>query len=81
MATVKSFPQRRLEVRAGPREHAPPHFHIVTMNADASFLIQTFAQLVGKLPKEGQDALIWAKQNQAILQRTWDSLHKPRSKP
>ena len=70
----------RLEVRAGPREHAPPHFHIVSNDSDASFLIKTFEPLQGKLSKDGKMALEWAARNQIVLQSKWDELHTPRSK-
>lgn len=75
------FPNCRLEVRAGPREHAPPHFHIVTKDSDASFRIDTFKPMKGKLSKEGFCALDWARNNQVALKALWNELHKPRTKP
>jgi hypothetical protein len=81
MPVIKSFPTCKVEVRPGPREHAPPHFHIVSTESDASFNIESLEPMKGKLPRHARDALDWAKENKAHLMEMWNELHKPRLKP
>lgn len=75
----------RIEVRPGPREHAPPHFHVVTNEADVPFLIKNFAPVSGDVPRAlhnraKREALKWARQNQGALRQKWNDLHEPRRK-
>jgi hypothetical protein len=75
------FADCRLEIRPGPREHGPPHFHVVTKEVDASFFIHTLAPKAGKLRGSvGGDALKWAAQNQRQMIEVWDQMHAPRKK-
>jgi hypothetical protein len=86
MPVVKRGNGWNIEVRPGPREHPPPHFHVVTNEADVPFLIESLAPMTGNVPRAlhrraQREALEWAKQNQAALRNKWNELHQPRSKP
>jgi hypothetical protein len=77
MPTIKLFDQCRVEVR--PRDHSPPHFHIVTQGGDMSVCIETLACLKGRVPgRISRQALEWAKENQDVLLKKWEFLNLPR---
>jgi Domain of unknown function (DUF4160) len=85
MPVVKRESEWCIKVYGGPREHPPPHFHVVTSEANVPFLIENFAPVAGYVPRAlrkrvKHDALEWARQNQETLRRKWNELHEPRSK-
>jgi hypothetical protein len=55
------------------KDHAPPHFHIITGSGErVAVIIESVVILAGSA--DGRDvveALIWAKANRATLRRLW----------
>jgi hypothetical protein len=80
MPTIKKFDHCEIQVRAGPREHGPPHFHIVSNESDVPVDIETLTPKF-KLPRNvGREPMEWAKENLLVLKEVWDTLHAPRKK-
>nr|WP_200991933.1 DUF4160 domain-containing protein [Rhizobium rhizogenes]QCL10552.1 hypothetical protein pC6.5d_659 [Rhizobium rhizogenes] len=60
-------------IRVYANDHLPPHFHILTPDADALVDIATLEILRGKLPRKAQDtALEWAAKNKAAIAAEWN---------
>ncbi|NTF99079.1 DUF4160 domain-containing protein [Agrobacterium rhizogenes] len=60
-------------IRVYANDHLPPHFHILTPDADALVDIATLEILRGKLSRKAQDtALEWAAQNKATIAAEWN---------
>ncbi|WP_442952184.1 DUF4160 domain-containing protein [Paucibacter sp. KCTC 42545] len=56
-----------------PREHPPPHFHIVGRGVDASFSILDGTHLVGALTaKQRRAVAFWYERSKALLIRHWN---------
>ncbi len=55
------------------RDHAPPHFHAIYGEHEATFRIATGTVLAGRLPRRAQ-ALVedWLAAHRAELQQDWD---------
>lgn len=55
------------------KDHAPPHFHVITLgNERVAVLIESVAIMAGSA--DGRDvveALDWAKANRTTLRRLW----------
>ena len=60
-------------IRVYANDHLPPHFHVVTPDADALVEIETLEILRGKLPRRAEtEALTWAKANKATIVAEWN---------
>ena len=71
MPTMKRFHNCRVVMY--PREHSPPHFHVV-MNDGRQCLIaiEDLEVLVGAVPaRELREAMVWARANTGLLTVTW----------
>ena len=68
---VDSVNGLRIEIR--PREHAPPHFHVLKGDLDAAFSISDGRHLKGSIG-DREKALIewWFARSQAKLVRIWN---------
>ena len=62
-----------LAVTVLPREHPPPHFHVVGPDVDATFSILDGAHLTGKLSsKERRAVAHWYPRSRDLLIRHWN---------
>jgi hypothetical protein len=71
MPTVKRFSRCRITMYL--KDHAPPHFHIIT-NAEESvvLIIETLQVLAGEADaRDIAEALEWAADNRETLRRLW----------
>lgn len=71
MPTVEWFNRCRIEMYF--KDHAPPHFHIVTTsNERISVVIESLEVLAGTADsRDVTEALTWAKTNLDTLRRLW----------
>ncbi len=54
-------------------DHLPPHFHIITPDADALVDIGSLEILRGKLSRRAEaEALEWAKANGSLIVEEWN---------
>ncbi|MDZ7927403.1 MAG: DUF4160 domain-containing protein [Agrobacterium sp.] len=69
----KLFQIGNIIIRIYANDHLPPHFHIITPDADALVDIETLEILRGKLPRKAEaDALAWAKTNTKLIVDEWN---------
>ncbi len=63
----------RIEIR--PKEHSPPHFHVIIDNNDYSVSIETGEILKGgKIRKRNRKAInSWYNQNRRLIIKTWNN--------
>ncbi|OLP44659.1 DUF4160 domain-containing protein [Rhizobium oryziradicis] len=60
-------------IRVYANDHLPPHFHIITPDADALVDIATLEILKGKLPRKAEEAALeWAAQNRKLIAAEWN---------
>jgi hypothetical protein len=60
-------------IRVYANDHLPPHFHIITPDADALIDIETLEILRGKLSRRAEaEALVWAKTNMVLIVDEWN---------
>ena len=60
-------------IRMYTREHAPPHFHAVYADNEASVGIDSLAILQGTLPARARQLVIeWASLHQDEIREAWD---------
>ena len=60
-------------VRVYANDHLPPHFHVLTPDAEALVEIATLRILAGSLPgKVEREALTWATENRASIAAEWN---------
>lgn len=60
-------------IRVYANDHLPPHFHIITPDADALVDIENLEILRGKLPRGAEaEALAWAKTNGGLIADEWN---------
>lgn len=76
MPVIQRFSNCRVAIN--PRDHAPPHFHVVLNDGrEAWVVIATLEILHGKVPaREITDVLTWARTNQAMLARKFEELQQ-----
>jgi hypothetical protein len=56
------------------RDHAPPHFHAIYGEHEATIVIETLAILTGDLPRRALRLVReWAELHQAELEANWDA--------
>jgi hypothetical protein len=68
----------RCRIEMYPRDHPPPHFHVVRPEGRAAVAIETLEVLQGDLPMRLlREALIWAQDNRDLLRREWLALRPP----
>jgi hypothetical protein len=62
-----------LTIAVLPREHPPPHFHVVGRGVNATFSILDGRHLTGELsPKQRQAVEFWYPRSRALLIRRWN---------
>lgn len=55
------------------KDHAPPHFHAIHGDHEATIAIDTGAVIEGKLPRRSKGLVTdWAMLRRAELRRNWD---------
>lgn len=60
-------------IRVYANDHLPPHFHIITPDADALVEIESLEIIKGKLPsKVLKIALGWASENKTLIAAEWN---------
>jgi hypothetical protein len=60
-------------IRVYANDHLPPHFHIITPDADALVDIASLEILKGKLPRKAEEiALEWAAKNRTLIAAEWN---------
>ena len=60
-------------IRVYANDHLPPHFHIVTPDADALVDIETLEILRGKLSRRAEaEALAWSRSNGNLIVNEWN---------
>lgn len=60
-------------IRVYANDHLPPHFHIITPDADALVDIGSLKILRGKLShRAAAEALEWAKANGSLIVEEWN---------
>lgn len=60
-------------IRVYANDHLPPHFHIITPDADALVDIATLEILKGKLPRKAEEAALeWAAKNRKLIAAEWN---------
>ena len=71
MPTVKRFDRCRITMYF--RDHAPPHFHVITQgNERVAVIIESLAILAGSADSlDIAEALEWAKDNRDALRQLW----------
>ena len=67
----------RSALRMYADDHRPPHFHVVGPEFAVMVDINTFEIINGEArPKDIAEALAWARENQATLDRLWRELNE-----
>jgi hypothetical protein len=70
MPTISTF--FGIVIRMYFREHAPPHFHAIHGEQDASIAIETLELLNGKLGRRALDLVLdWAELHRVELLENW----------
>jgi hypothetical protein len=74
MPLVKRFANKlAIYIYAAPREHPPPHFHIVGPETNVSIEIATLRVVEGKYrPQDVGDLMAWAAANLPELLALWE---------
>ena len=66
-------------IRVYAADHNPPHFHIVTPDAEALIRIENLEVLRGEVPAKVQTAALeWATANIDAIAAEWSRLNKKR---
>lgn len=74
MVTMFRGPRWKIAIYAG--DHGLPHFHIEGPEFRCSVAIASLEPIVGPVPPSVlNDALEWARPNQALLMQTWQELN------
>lgn len=62
-----------IEIAIWPRDHVPPHFHLITPDLEAMVSIETLEILQGQARgKDYRRVREWAEQNRPLLWATWN---------
>jgi hypothetical protein len=62
-----------LVIRVYANDHLPPHFHVITPDADALVDIGSLEVIKGKLPPKAlKVAMGWAEENKALIAAEWN---------
>lgn len=68
--------RRAREDRRVCRDHGVPHFHIEGPDFRCSVAIASCELIIGHVPTAIlEDAVEWARRNQALLMQTWQELN------
>ncbi len=76
MPIIKRF--AHYVVRINPKDHAPPHFHVVMNDArEAGVIIDTVEIIHGKIAvREITEVLAWARSNRETLAAKFEELQQ-----
>lgn len=62
-----------LKIEIRPKEHPPPHFHVMSPNVDASFAIEDCRLLKGRIDSQSERKIrFWHKHAKSTLIACWD---------
>jgi hypothetical protein len=58
-------------------DHLPPHFHIISPDAEALIEIETFDLYAGEVPRgaSARRLMVWARENVDQLRAAWNALN------
>jgi Domain of unknown function (DUF4160) len=58
-------------------DHLPPHFHIISPDAEALIEIETFDLYAGEVPRgaSARRLMAWARENVDQLRAAWNALN------
>jgi hypothetical protein len=73
MPTIRRFASCKIAIY--PDDHMPPHFHIEGRGFRAIIEIETMRIRTGRT-RDALDAIIWARQDTALLRREWLRLNR-----
>jgi hypothetical protein len=75
MGRIHTIGNIRLWVYAN--DHLPPHFHVLSPDAEAIVEIATFEVLAGALPRgaNADEAMEWARQNRDQIIAEWNRVN------
>lgn len=63
-------------IRVYANDHLPPHFHVITPDADALVEIATLAILQGSLPPAARKtAMAWCQENKGVIAAEWNRIN------
>lgn len=63
-------------IRVYANDHLPPHFHIITPDADALVEIASLEVIKGRLAAQAEKtALAWATENRALIASEWNRIN------
>lgn len=63
-------------IRVYANDHLPPHFHVITPDADALVGIGKLEIIKGRLSaKTEKTALAWAAENRALIASEWNRIN------
>jgi hypothetical protein len=63
-------------IRVYANDHMPPHFHVVSADAEALIEIATLTILRGSLPARLRvAALAWATSNRSVIAAEWNRIN------
>ncbi|MBI4049001.1 MAG: DUF4160 domain-containing protein [Devosia nanyangense] len=59
-----------------PRDHSPPHFHVVTVDSEVQVALADLAVIRGRIRKRDLDAVRhWARDHMELLWNEWSRLN------
>lgn len=69
-----------ISIKLYPRDHSPPHLHAEYGDFEATFNIQTFAIIRGKLPPRVTGFVVeWMSLHQVELLDAWETMRRGQS--
>lgn len=72
----KLHPFGKVIIRVYANDHLPPHFHVLTPDAEALVEIGTLRTLAGSLPgRVERQALTWARANSPAIAAEWNRIN------
>ncbi|MEM1217838.1 MAG: DUF4160 domain-containing protein [Bacteroidota bacterium] len=70
MACIKSIDSIKIFIY--PRDHNPPHFHVIYAEYEMMIEIKTLTKMLGELPKKQEKKVLeWARANQDFIYKKW----------
>jgi hypothetical protein len=66
----------RVIVRVYPNDHLPPHFHVISPDAEALIEIESMVVLRGDLPRTGgKKVMQWAQAHRRTIIAEWNRIN------
>lgn len=77
MPTLALLGKLIIAVYGKPREHAPPHFHVIAPDVDFTVRLDNLQVLAGEYDRKSfSTAVAWAEKNMEILWAKWSELNE-----